>query len=623
MRVLVAVAPALLFVVMAWPAIDENSATYDETYHVPAGYTYLTRGDYRLGSEHPPVVKQLFAVPLLPLALHVGADAERAFASALGSIEAQWVFGDRFLYRDNRPQPVLHRARLVVLALGAALVALVSVWACDAFGVIGGTVAATISALDPNLLAHGTLATTDLGFSLFAFAALFGARCSFRSLKLWIACLTGLVFGAAFGTKHSALVLPSIVLVLGVLRVLDRSPWPLGRGRIVASTMRARTAMLLGILCLWAVMTWASLWAVYGFRYAVGPDGGASLPIAHWTHQIRVESVLAEMLARGGDVPDETALARATEARPPGLIEQAIETAARDRLLPEAYLFGLAVATALAQIRSNYFLGQISYGGWRWYFPFAFLVKTPLGTLGLSGAALVLLLIVLGRRAAGAPPSGRAREAMILLVAPTFVLLSAMQSNVNIGYRHILAVVPFVCALAGYVPAELEGRFGKGVAVVTGTVVCLLVAAETLAARPHFLPFFNVAAGGARGGLRLLSDSNLDWGQGLPALRRWMTERGVPRVNLCYFGTADPAAYGIDFVPLAGSHFGRVEDLGTIGYEPRPPVLPGWVAISATHLQGTYLPPELRSRYAFLRHKQPAAVPAEAIYVYWVERWGE
>jgi len=81
----------------------------------------------------------------------------------------------------------------------------------------------------------------------------------------------------------------------------------------------------------------------------------------------------------------------------------------------------------------------------------------------------------------------------------------------------------------------------------------VLLAAETIAARPHSIPFFNFLAGGAKGGIDLLADSNLDWGQGLPALRRWMAERNVPRVNLSYFGSADPAAYGISFVPLAGS----------------------------------------------------------------------
>jgi len=102
-----------------------------------------------------------------------------------------------------------------------------------------------------------------------------------------------------------------------------------------------------------------------------------------------------------------------------------------------------------------------------------------------------------------------------------------------------------------------------------------------------------------------------------------MDEQHVERVNLCYFGSADPAAYGIKFVPLDGTY--RLEmAAGTVGYRPQAAELPGWVAIGATNLQGVYFPPDRRAAYAFLRRKRPAAILAGgAMYVYWVARWGE
>ncbi|HEY2387184.1 MAG TPA: hypothetical protein VGK30_09500 [Candidatus Binatia bacterium] len=614
----------LLFLAMAWPALQENSGTYDEPYHIASGYTFLTRGDFRLGSEHPPLVKALLALPLLPLALRVSPDTERAFAATLERPEAQEVFGDRFLYRDNQPQPLLWRARAVVLALAAALVLLVALWARDAFGVLGGAVAGAIAAFDPNLLAHGTLATTDLGFTLFFFATLFFVRRVFRAVVPISMIAAGCALGMTFASKHSAVLLVPVLLALGLVRLFDPTPWPVGHGGarvITTSSGRAMTA--LALLLLWSVASWSTVWACYGFRYAAVPGVGTSLPLSQWTRRIRSERVLAEQLARGEPTPDDDALAQATDARPPLLVERVIEQAARHRLMPEAYLFGLAVASALGQIRANYWLGGISLTGWTWYFPFALLVKTPVATLLMTAVAIVLLATARVARTLGHPRDGPHREATFLLVAAAVVLLATMTSNVNIGYRHILPVVPLLCVLAGYVPAVLRHRFGSRAAVAVGSVACLLVAAEALAVRPHFLPFFNVLAGGSRGGLRLLSDSNLDWGQGLPALRRWMASNHVERVNLCYFGSADPATYGIAFVPLPGSHFGDFDDLGTIGHRPRTPVLPGYVAIGATQLQGTYLSPELQRMYAFLRRKEPIAVPAGSTYVYWVDRWGE
>jgi hypothetical protein len=54
----------------------------------------------------------------------------------------------------------------------------------------------------------------------------------------------------------------------------------------------------------------------------------------------------------------------------------------------------------------------------------------------------------------------------------------------------------------------------------------------------------------------------------------------------------------------------------------RPPKLPGYVAISVTYLQGTYLPPGDAAFYAFLRDSKPTAFVGGSILIYWVERWG-
>ena len=619
MRRLVLVAP-LLFVVVAWPALDENSGTYDEPVLVSAGYSYVTRGDFRLNPEHPPLVKTLLALPLLATPPTIGADAERAFAVAVDRPDVQYLVGDRFLNVDNTPQPILFRARLVALALGAVLVLLVGIWAADAFGPLGGALAAGVAALDPNLLAHATLATTDVGFTLAFVAALLLARRTFRRATAGAIVGTGVAIGAAFAAKHTAVLLLPALAVVGVARVIDATPWPRAFRR-PAARAAARAATVVVVVLGWSVVAWATLWAAYGSRYAVTPTGSPSVQMGQWTRHLRSERILGDMLARGEPVPDDATLARAVDARPPAATERLVELAARHRWLPEAYLFGVVVAAAQVQLRSNYLLGTIAPTGWTWYFPFALLVKTPVATLLLVLAAVLAIV-----RPPGASTDAAARErreaACVALVAAA-VLAGTMTSKLNIGVRHVLPVVPLLCMLAGYVPALVAHAFGGRTARAVAVVACLLVAAETLAARPYFLPFFNVAAGGARGGVRLLSDSNLDWGQGLPALRRWMAEHHVERVNFAYFGSADPARYGIDFVPLPGTNYGDFDELGTLGYAPRSPVLPGWVAIGATHLQGTYLLPEQRRFYAFLRDKEPAAVPAGSTYVYWVERWGE
>ena len=524
----------LVFVMLAWPALRENSATYDETSYVPAGFTYLTRGDFRLNPEHPPLLKALFALPVLPLSPSIGAETERAFEAAPGDRNnAQWIFGYRFLYRDNQPEPLLLRARLVALLLTAGLVLIVFAWARELFGTGGALFAASLITLDPNFLAHGALATTDATSALFFCGAVYFGRRTLRAVTIGNVIATGLAAGATFVSKFTATLLVPAMLILAGLRVIGSDPWPVGTTRAVrtrSGRVRALAVLLLG----WGLICWASVWAAYGFRYPASP-GGRALPIAAAVRGIRRERLYGEAFERGAAL-DARRLEEQVDATPPGLTEHLIALSARHRLLPEAYLYGLAFAAQRSQARNTFLLGRYSFTGSRAYFPICFAVKTPAATL----VALVLLL-----------------------------------------------------------------------------------ATETIAARPHFIPFFNVLAGGAKGGINLLSDSNLDWGQGLPALRRWMAARGVEKVNLCYFGTADPAAYGISFVPLAGSYRFDVPGAGAVGYAPQGPELPGYVAIGATNLQGVYFGPTLRKSYEFLRRKTPVAILAGSLYVYWVDRWGE
>ena len=54
-----------LFGLLTITSMWDDNANYDERIHLPAGYSYITRQDMRLNPEHPPLVKDLAALPLL------------------------------------------------------------------------------------------------------------------------------------------------------------------------------------------------------------------------------------------------------------------------------------------------------------------------------------------------------------------------------------------------------------------------------------------------------------------------------------------------------------------------------------------------------------------------------
>ena len=149
--------------------------------------------------------------------------------------------------------------------------------------------------------------------------------------------------------------------------------------------------------------------------------------------------------------------------------------------------------------------------------------------------------------------------------------------------HHILAVFPLACLIGGAVFAELWPSASK---IKRYGLAFLLVwyAAGTLSLAPNYLVYFNELAGGPEGGRRLLSAANVDWGQSLKDLGRFLHDEGDPPIYFSYFGTADPKLYGIRYVPVAwASSFPRAGDQ----VEPfrAPKIL---FAVSATNYASVY-----------------------------------
>ncbi len=250
----------------------------------------------------------------------------------------------------------------------------------------------------------------------------------------------------------------------------------------------------------------------------------------------------------------------------------------------------------LEQGRSSFFFGRRSTVGTWLYFPVALAVKTPAASLAL--AALGALRIF------------RMEPARALWVwAPgTLYLGLALFSKVQIGYRHVLPVLPFVLLAAALGAAYLweKGRWARA-------FCCCLLAWQAFSVwrvHPHYLAYFNEWVGGPSRGYRCLVDSNLDWGQALKGLAREIQSRGNPPVFLSYFGTADPEFYGIRYIPVG--FYSLVERPGNA--EGSPPGKATLLAVSATNLQGVYYQdPHV---FDWLRERVPDSVVGYSIFLY-------
>lgn len=415
----------------------------------------------------------------------------------LGQAPTLWAL-DRLGRGGWIDDPVAHlpellpAIRLGTLWIAGAALLVAAGWAGRVHGPRAMALAAALFALSPNLLAHGALATMELPLV----AASAGAFAAFHAFlrtgrRRWLLATSALA-GLAWSVKFTAVLIPPILAAAWLvdLRLArgDRPGWWMSFRRVAV-----------GITCLVLGMVAVDL-ALTGF---------AMIPAS----------------LNRGDHP-------ALTARLPRFAAHWVGSLA-GRSWPQDWVaFGLQVAH---QRRGgpSYLLGEIRESGWWYYYLVALAVKAPLA-LGW------LVLARLGSRRGSREAAIRERSWYPVLLVAAFLLLSALGSKRNYGVRYLLpAAVPAIVWLSAL--AE-RGRWARAAGWAGVAGMGLAVASI----HPHELSFFNRAAGGPIGGRRILSDSNLDWGQGLRDLARLQADRPELRdLTLFYFGDVDPKVYGI------------------------------------------------------------------------------
>ncbi len=380
---------------------------------------------------------------------------------------------------------------LLGLALGIAL------WFATRrlFSEGAANVALALFAFTPSLIANFSIVTTDGIGTLFVFLTACQIVLWRRNPSRGQTVLMGLVLGGLLLAKLSTP--PEMLLALALMLVLRR-----GRGLLRPRDWNYKAA--LAALAI-AVLIW---WAGYLF---------------HVSH-LKVGD--GEVVATFPNRPTKTWATKANTRL--NLIVPAGE-----------YIEGLReVALSNRRGRPAWFLGQIYLkGGTKLYYPVTIALKWPAILL-----LLFLLSLILGVRNTSRAPG----DLVITSLFGLIVLVFALQSHFDIGERHILALYPFGLLIAGGV-WEHARKHRTAMAVVV--LALCLNAADALRYAPDYLAYFTPLVKPANS-WQLLTDSNLDWGQGLLALRNYEQQHPDETLHLAYFGSVDPALYGIRAVPL-------------------------------------------------------------------------
>lgn len=557
----------LLMFGLAVHSLTQKSPTFDEQGYITRGLGYLRGENRHMRIGHPlglNALNALFLVGDESVKLPTGDPSWQGTSFHRPSELFLWEIG-------NDVAHIMFLARLPTVFLGLLLAAVAGRWAWEISGKrpAVGLLALLLLALDPNILAHTRLTTTDLGLAAAALLAGYLLWRYFQKPSWPRAILAGIGFGLLQNTKFTAgLFVPLFALIIaaGFLLYLrsQTNRYPLITNHYPLLARR----VVLPLVAAFPLAAFLTLWAAYGFQIGTLPEslptlsqlGGLTLPLAHH-------------------------------------LEQLLDIGGRLQVSTPAFL-----------------LGRYSDTGWWYYFPVTFLVKTPLPLLILLvGAVIVTIRRLAGKRGEGPHLLNLAA----LLIPPVGYFAIALTTEINLGYRHLLPVLPFLAVFvaAVLVPTVEKIKVGRYGLVLLS--VWLLAASLWIA--PNFLAFFNILAGGPDNGWRMLVDSNLDWGQDLQNLKRWMDENEVDEVWLSYFGEARPDYYNITYRGL-DSFPPRLMNPQARPLFPENPA-PGVYAISATTLQGVHF--NNHDLFDWFRTREPVDKIGYSIFLYEVAAQSE
>ncbi len=539
---------------LAIASLVRDSVTFDETSHLTAGVSYVHTADYRLAPDHPPLAKLWCALPILLSNYQWPTPDNEHWLSA-----NVFQFGRHWLFHLNDGQQLVIRGRMMMVCVLLALCGTVYATARTLIGPQAGLLALLLACFSPTLLAHGRLITTDVPIALCLMLALLTfARLMQRGT--WPALLAAAgALAAASVTKMSwPLILPALV-AMAIHALLQRPrPAPADANK-TQKPPQSRLATVVGAAIALTLATYAGIWTTYGWRDTiVAPlpaDEATPAAVEHFERSVNHLTRQWVGMLRDADGTPKS-----------GPIPSFLRYAAEHSLLPEAYVYGLAMTFQSTEARSAYLLGEYSNEGWASYFPIAFAIKTPIAIIALTLAGAAALAL---RRAP-------VRDPVLLTGLITFAIIYAayiINSHLNIGHRHLLPLYPILFTIASASVGWFTLRIARW--AVAATAAWLIAANIWIC--PHYLAYFNEFIGGPARGHLYLADSNIDWGQDLLRLADY--EKTIPDagVNLAYFGSALPT----DYLPCQSLP-------SMIDFDPRAPLKAGTYVISATQLLGVY-----------------------------------
>lgn len=460
------------------------TVTHDEYWHLPVGHLNLTTGRFDYDNLNPPLLRMWAAVPLVFSGTSpVDIDSE---TDPVGH-------GDAFLKANLASYHSLFlRGRIMIALLSVSTGVLMIWWSSTWFGNKAALLAGALWSFSPNVIAHGSLVTTDLGAAFFFAATLFTVVFYARNRTWKFAILAGLLLGLSQLAKYTCLILYPLALILFLILGLNQREELKKQWKKIV--LQLATAGLISVLTI-----------NLGYLFE-----GSFQSFEDYSFQSQSMKNFSERFAFLPFVP-----------------------------FPADYIEGIDHQRSVMESQHPVYLnGEWSLEAFPQYYLMTLIYKVP-------HSVQVMFLVGLFLFFKEVREPGQLTRTFALLIPFLFLFLIASRSGMQLGLRYLLPVYPFLLIWISQVVEKID--FNKSRLIRICFLLIFLGIPLSLRSHPYHLSYFNEWAGGAEGGRFHLLDSNLDWGQDLRELKEYLDKNSVEDLKLAYFGMLLPAELGIDY----------------------------------------------------------------------------
>ena len=625
---IIVIVGAIIFISLCITSMLNDSATWDEPTHIGSGYMALKTGEDKLNPEHPRLFKQISAIPLLFLKLKI------PFTPDFNQKVNPVGFGVDFLYNQEvDADKILFISRLPSILIALLMMIFVFRFAKYLYGGLAGFLALFLFIFDPNILAHSRYVTNDIYVTCFFFLSIYQLKRFVDEPKISRLIYLSIFSGLTLISKFSGLLLIPIITLIIVIEIFFRrnnkilnflskekskqcnASFSSHNPRYKCCITKLKVFFI--ILIILFIICGLIIFADYSFEFT--------------TFEKAIEYKLNNTETKIDDylINNESVL-----YKPMKFVVTKVPIPA------PSYLYGILWHFQYsAKGHPSFLMGHFSKKGFRSYFPIVFLIKTPIILLFFFTCGIIGILFALLMPTRCRSYNYNIWNEYILILPPIIYFCIAIFDIFNIGYRHILPIIPFCIVIASKPiermwsavacyrnitmqnqgsakQSESKLSHSKRIWTVAFILIILIVyyISGTMKIHPYYLSYFNESIGGAKNGYKYVVDSNIDWGQDLKRLADYLKKNKIEEITVSYFGTANANYYGIKYKPLL---IYLIPGSSKEEMSPEPNT-PGLYAISVTNLQGVYC--KNQKIFDWLKRREPIARIGYSIHIYKVER---